>query len=98
MKTLNEIYLERVRKQLVKEMDVYERGENLILEFRHELNQLEKLLDQAKSLEYHEKVADITELMAKVASNIYEVDEDQKNVVKRINIYREILGVAPMVA
>lgn len=98
MKTLNEIYLEQVRKQLVKELDVYERGENLILEFRHELNQLEELLDQAKSLEYHEKVADITELMAKVSSNIYEVNEDQKGVIKRINTYRKILGVAPMVA
>ena len=98
MNRLNKFYLEAVRKQLIKEQDVYERGEHLILEFKHELNQLEELLDRAKALEYHEKVAELTELMSKVSSNIYEIDEDQKNIIKRMNTYRKILGIPAMVA
>ena len=85
-----------IRRLLMKETEMYNQIEELMLEYRAKLNELMDLCSRAVSLEGFEIVDNVTNTMSNLASDLRELDEDSKKCLSRINIYRKVLGLQPM--
>ena len=85
-----------IRRLLMKETEMYNQIEELMLEYRAKLNELMDLCSRAVSLEGFEIVDNVTNTMSNLASDLRELDEDSKKCLSRINTYRKVLGLQPM--
>lgn len=85
-----------IRRLLMKEIEMYNQIEELMLEYRAKLNELMDLCSRAVSLEGFEIVDNVTNTMSNLASDLRELDEDSKKCLSRINTYRKVLGLQPM--
>lgn len=85
-----------IRRFLIKETEMYNQIEELMLEYRAKFNELMDLCSRAVSLEGFELVDDVTDKISNLASDLRELDEDSKKCLIRINTYRKILGLQPM--
>lgn len=85
-----------IRSLLMKETEMYNQIEELMLEYRARFNEAMDLCSRAASLEGFEIVDNVADKISNLASDLRELDEDSKKCLSRINTYRKVLGLQPM--
>ena len=93
---MKELYLSVIRSKLMKEMDLYKRIEDLIVEYRRGLEEVMELCSESSDLEAFELVEKFSNTMSNIGEDLRELDEDSRKCVNRINTYRKILGLQPI--